>query len=463
MANRLLADRDELPVGKRWAHNFVTRHKELKMRFFRKYDYQRAKCEDPTIIRDWFRLVANTIAKYGIRSDDIWNFDETGFLIGMIASGMVVTGTDRRGRPKSVQPGNREWITVIQAINAAGWAIQPFIIGGGQYHLANWYRESNLPGDWAIATSQNGWTDNEIGLEWLKHFDRCTSNRSVGSYRLLILDGHESHHSVDFERYCEEHNIITLCMPPHSSHLLQPLDVGCFGLLKKAYGREIEHLIRCSITHVSKTEFFPAFYAAHQATMTEKNIKSAFRGAGLVPLDPESVVSKLDVQLRTPTPAEEVANPSTPWVSKTPKTVLEAGSQSEYLERRIRRHHSSSPESVIEAMKSLEKSTKECMHKITLLTARLDDVQEANKILSRCRRAKRTRIRKGGVMTVDEARQAIDQMDVDAQVVAESSRSSGQRKSVGPGVRRCGVCGKPGHNSRTCQVVIEMSGEEYSE
>ncbi|KAG7001283.1 hypothetical protein FocnCong_v013165 [Fusarium oxysporum f. sp. conglutinans] len=359
MANRLLADRDALPVGKRWAHNFVKRQPELKTRFFRRYDYQRAKCEDPTIIRGWFRLVQNTIAKYGIRSDDIWNFDETGFLIGMIASGMVVTGTDRRGRPKSVQPGNREWITVIQAINAAGWAIQPFIIGGGQYHLANWYRESNLPGDWAIATSQNGWTDNEIGLEWLKHFNRCTSNRSVGSYRLLILDGHKSHHSVDFERYCEEHKIITLCMPPYSSHLLQPLDVGYFNLLKNAYSREIEHLIRCSITHVSKTEFFPAFYAAHQATMTEKNIKSAFRGARLVPLDPESVVSKLDVQLQTPTPAEEVANPSTTWVSKTLKTALEAGSQSEYLERRIKRHKSSSLESIIEAIKSLEKSTKE--------------------------------------------------------------------------------------------------------
>ncbi|KAJ3462343.1 hypothetical protein MRS44_007129 [Fusarium solani] len=259
MANRLLADRDASPVGKRWAHNFVTRHKELKTRFFRKYDYQRAKCEDPTVIRKWFQLVANTIAKYGIRSDDIWNFDETGFLMGMIASGMVVTGAERRGRPKSVQPGSREWITVIQAINAEGQAIQPFIIGAGQYHLANWYQESNLPGDWAIATTQNGWTDNEIGLEWLKHFDRCTAKRSNSRYRLLILDGHESHHSVAFERYCEENKIITLCMPPHSSHLLQPLDVGCFSLLKKAYGREIEHLIRCSITHVSKTEFFRPF------------------------------------------------------------------------------------------------------------------------------------------------------------------------------------------------------------
>lgn len=83
-------------------------------------------------------------------------------------------------------------------------------------------------------------------------------------------------------------------------------------MLKQSYGREIEHLIRCSITHVSKTEFFPAFYAAHKATMTERNIRGAFKGASLIPLDPETVVSKLNVQLRTPTPVKEAAKPSTP-------------------------------------------------------------------------------------------------------------------------------------------------------
>ncbi|RKK26928.1 hypothetical protein BFJ67_g16389 [Fusarium oxysporum f. sp. cepae] len=309
-------------MGKRWLSNFVKRHKELKTRYFRRYDYQRAKCEHPTVIRNWFRLVENTIAKYGITLADIYNFDETGFMMGVIANGMVVAGSERRARPNSVQPGNREWVTVIQAINAEGWAIPPFIIGAGQYHLSNWYRENNLPDDWAIATSPNGWTDNELGLEWLKHFNRCTANRSTGPYRLLILDGHENHHSVDFERYCQENKITTLCMPPHSSHLLQPLDIGCFGMLKKAYGREIEHLIRCSITHVSKTEFFPTFYAAFKATMAERNIKAAFKGAGLVPFDPESVVSKPDVQLRTPTPVEEEAGPSTPWVQRRPRRCL---------------------------------------------------------------------------------------------------------------------------------------------
>ena len=66
-------------------------------------------------------------------------------------------------------------------------------------------------------------------------------------------------------------------------------------------------------------------------------------------------------------------------------------------------------------------------------------------------------------MTVEEVRQLINQMDVDMQVVAESSRSGGRRRSVGPGVRRCGVCGETGHNARTCKVDIQASGDEYSE
>jgi hypothetical protein len=148
----------------------------------------------------------------------------------------------------------------------------------------------------------------------------------------LILDGHESHHSADFKRHCEDNKVMTLCMPAHSSHLFQPLDIGCFGPLKKAYGREINHLIRRSITHISKTEFLSAFYAAFQATMTEKNIKGPFKGAISVSFNPESVVSKLDMQVRTPRPFEEESSHPSPWISKTQKTVLEAESPSEYLE-----------------------------------------------------------------------------------------------------------------------------------
>jgi hypothetical protein len=383
-------------------------------------------------------------------------------MMGMIEPGTVVTGAHRQGRPKQVQPGNREWITAILGVNAEGQSIPPFIISAGQYHLANWYRECDLPSDWVIALSQNGWTNNQLGLDWLKHFDRSTVKRTNSRYRLLILDGHESHHSVEFEEYCKENKIITLCMPAHASHLLQPLDVGCFGPLKKAYGREIEYLIRYSITHISKTEFFPAFHAAYRAAITESNIRGGFRGAGLAPFNPENVILKLDVQLRTPTPPTEVAEPSTPWTSRTPKTILETQSHSKYLQERIINHKSSSPEPIIQAVRHFEKGQSILLHRIALLEDRNRHLEEQNKTVGRRRRGKRTRLQKGGPSTIVESSQAIDQIDVNTQVVGESLRSGGRGRSVGPGVRRCGVCGKTGHNARTCKEEIEVNEEEYS-
>ncbi|KAF2176658.1 DDE-domain-containing protein [Zopfia rhizophila CBS 207.26] len=84
-------------------------------------------------------------------------------------------------------------------------------------------------------------------------------------------------------------------MPPHSSHILQPLDVGCFSLLKTAYRRQVEKLIHNRFNYITKIEFLPAFRDAFNASITEKNIQRSFRGAGLVPFDLDEVISKLDV------------------------------------------------------------------------------------------------------------------------------------------------------------------------
>ena len=83
MANRLLAERDASYTG---SQRFVARHAELKTRLNRKYDYQRAQCEDQSIIRGWFQLVQNTTAKYKVLDQNIYNFDDTGFLMGQIST-----------------------------------------------------------------------------------------------------------------------------------------------------------------------------------------------------------------------------------------------------------------------------------------------------------------------------------------------------------------------------------------
>ena len=163
MANYILASRGKRRVGKLWSHRFVERTPELKTRFSRSYDFQRALCEDTKLIEDWFRLVTNMKAKYGIQDCDTWNFDETGFMMGIICGCMVVTRSDRKGRGKKVQPGNREWATAITCVNGEGRDIPPFLVVQGSYHLANWYTEGGLPGSWVIKPTNNGWTDNETG------------------------------------------------------------------------------------------------------------------------------------------------------------------------------------------------------------------------------------------------------------------------------------------------------------
>ncbi|KAL2887449.1 hypothetical protein HOO65_050570 [Ceratocystis lukuohia] len=115
------------------------------MRFDRAYNWRRALCEDPIIIDAWFQLVANMKAKYSVLDADFYNFDEIGFMMGMISSAMVVTGTKRRGKAKVAKPDNREWVTVIQGVNAEGWVIPLFIVVTGSDHLGNWYTERNIP------------------------------------------------------------------------------------------------------------------------------------------------------------------------------------------------------------------------------------------------------------------------------------------------------------------------------
>jgi hypothetical protein len=136
MANRLLTARGAEQVGRDWPRNFVRRTDSVKTRFNRPYDRQRALCEDPDIIRTWFDRVARTKATWGITNQDIYNFDEAGFLMGKITPRLVVTSSERRGQAKAIQPGNREWVTIIQGINATRWAIPPFVIFAGKHHLS---------------------------------------------------------------------------------------------------------------------------------------------------------------------------------------------------------------------------------------------------------------------------------------------------------------------------------------
>jgi hypothetical protein len=103
------------------------------------------------------------MTKYGILDDDTYNFDEAGFQMGVISTRLVITGTERRQSPKSVQLGNTEWVTVIVAACAQGWALPPFVIFKGAQHYNTWYEAIADRPDWVLSVGEKGWTSLEHG------------------------------------------------------------------------------------------------------------------------------------------------------------------------------------------------------------------------------------------------------------------------------------------------------------
>jgi hypothetical protein len=209
--------------------------------------------------------------------------------------------------------------------------------------------------------------------------------------------------------------------------------------MKKLYSFQIEKLMRLRINHITKLEFLPAFGQAFKA-FTEQNIQAGFRAAGLVPYDPERVISCLDLRLRTPTPPPQDIN----WVSKTPQNPDELKNQTEHIQSRIRQHQNSSPTPIYEALGQLAKGAQIMAHSAVLLKAELKASQEANQAKKRRARKQKRRIMHGGSLTIEEGDNIIQNTAAEAQIQREITSAGGSQ-------RRCGLCNNTGHNSRTCE------------
>ena len=210
------------------------------------------------------------------------------------------------------QPGRQEWITVIECISAIGEKIPPYVIFKGQNLMTSWFPQ-NPPNGWKFAANATGWTNNFHGMKWIEHFDAVTRKQlqSPDDYRLLICDGHDSHISAKFVSFCIHNHIDLILLPPHSSHLLQPLDVGVFQPLKRAISTQISRLIRSGIRRIQKVEWLERFVEAREHGITMENIMSGWRGAGLFPENMHRVLSQLPDQQKSTLPSTPPQNHTT--------------------------------------------------------------------------------------------------------------------------------------------------------
>lgn len=256
--------------GKNWCSAFVRRHKDrIDSRYLNRLNLSRHRANTRASYLQYFKIRGEKLEQYNITADNIYNTDEKGFMIGQIQKSKKIftkASYDADKLPAAGQDGNREWITVLATICANGTALPPALIyKASSGNLQDTWLEEFDPQrhNCQFSASPNGWTSDEHGFEWLQIiFDKESKRKARRSWRLLFLDGHGSHLNLTFLNWCEQPRILVACYPPHSTHALQPLDVGCSAPLANNYSTGLDALIKKSEGHtrIKKRDFFSIFW-----------------------------------------------------------------------------------------------------------------------------------------------------------------------------------------------------------
>ncbi|KKA21666.1 hypothetical protein T310_4295 [Rasamsonia emersonii CBS 393.64] len=340
------------------------------------------------IIREWFDCFHEKILEYGIQPDDIYNFDEAGFAMGLCATSKVITRSDVYGRPKLLQPGNREWVTAIESVCATGWSLPTYII----------FKAKELQ---------------DACLRWLKNqFIPETEKRRKGAYRLLVLDGHGSHLTPQFDELCAQNNIIPICMPAHSSHLLQPLDVSVFAPLKYGYGNLVQQQMQHGFNHIAKLDFLEAYPAACAEAFKAHTVQNGFIATGIHPFNPDRVIQKLHIQLKTPTPpGSRSSNSQSSWGLQTPHNPCQLQRQATAVKKLIEQGHTSPLSWFNEAFNQITKACESTMIQAAIMKKEYQDLLAAHEKEKQKRQRSKKKIRHEGGITREEAQDLIRSRD----------------------------------------------------
>jgi DDE superfamily endonuclease len=230
----------------------------------------------------------------------------------------------------------RTMVTAIECISADGRSLPPLIIWPASTHRSNWTTYPT-PG-WHYACSESGYIDSKISLEWLKRvFDPQTKAQAHGKPRVLTCDGFGTHETLEILEFCFENNILLCRIPSHTSHKLQPCDIGVFGRLKAAYRDEVDRLYRGGANTVGKEHFTSLYSPARETALTPRNIIAGWGRSGLYPFNPERVlggIQKPPAELTVPK-VDEVKVGSFPQdkVLRTPVTAEALGSLRNLIEQ----------------------------------------------------------------------------------------------------------------------------------
>jgi hypothetical protein len=274
----------------KWISSFMERHSEtLTTRKGRILDTARVNAVDKTEIEYFFTEYKDFLKTHPLPPTQIYNCDETGLDPQGGAPKRVITLRGAKSVP--VRRGtDRENTSLLLAVSAAGASVPPLFIFKGTDFPSDLL--DGAPAGSCGTVTSSAFVDSAVFEEWIDHFMKhVPPTRPI----LLVLDNHASHVGLSVQRKCIANDIHLLSFPPHTTHILQPLDGGCFRTFKSVWRDTmsdwaVKHRAQSLPRHCRAEVVGHALLEA----FSPLTIVNSWRSTGMWPVDTARVCKTID-------------------------------------------------------------------------------------------------------------------------------------------------------------------------
>ncbi|CAF3936927.1 unnamed protein product [Rotaria sp. Silwood1] len=222
-----LKEKPRLP-GRFWFHGFLRRQKD-KIKFIKEQKLERSRKEGftETVRTGWFDTISIIMEQNQLfdKPGQIYNLDECGFNDDTQRE-LVLASAETKIKYEENGGTGKSFTTILICVNAKGDVLPPMTIYGSKTVNKQW--TVGGPDRSVYKCSSRGWINEDLFSNWfIENF--LVETKSTPRPLLLVLDGHHCHFSVKVIEAAKQNEVIIVCLPPHSTHGLQPLDLVTFG------------------------------------------------------------------------------------------------------------------------------------------------------------------------------------------------------------------------------------------
>ena len=272
-------------AGKDWLTGFRKRHPELALRSPESTSAARARAFNRPVVTKFFALLKTVYDKIQFPAYRIYNVDETSLstVPGKNCKILAQRGRKQVGRVVSAERGTST--TAVICMSASGSYVPPMVIFARK-RMKEELKDGAPPGT-AFYCNDSGWMKLDVFTVWFDHFLSFVKP-SQEDPALLILDGHLSHtKNLSVIEKARSNFVTILCLPPHTTHKLQPLDVSFMYPLNHYHDQALEKWLTHPGRVVTVFQISQIFNESYMQACTPLNAINGFKKTGIFPYDPD--------------------------------------------------------------------------------------------------------------------------------------------------------------------------------